>query len=189
MTDIRKTRTDRMLCEAMEALLDEKPYNVISVSEICKRSTVQRGTFYRHFEDKNAFFEYYLNTITEQLLSEAEAEGEDLDALEPYARTMHPAADEAVQGETALGAQLVGVGRFGVHRGHGRRSNRQRHRRAGRRQVEESGRQLFMPPEFLGRFYAGGMIHVLRWWLLESPHVTEEELERYSNNVLLRCFE
>ena len=89
MTDIRKTRTDRMLCEAMEALLDEKPYNVISVSEICKRSTVQRGTFYRHFEDKNAFFEYYLNTITEQLLSEAEAEGEDLDALEPYARTMH----------------------------------------------------------------------------------------------------
>ena len=33
------------------------------------------------------------------------------------------------------------------------------------------------------------MIHVLRWWLLESPHVTEEELERYSNNVLLRCFE
>ncbi len=189
MTDIRKTRTDRMLCEAMEALLDEKPYNVISVSEICKRSTVQRGTFYRHFEDKNAFFEYYLNTITEQLLSEAEAEGEDLDALEPYARTMHLRLMRLFKEKPRLvrnslgsdaSVSIVDMAVVQIAKGIAERA---------RRQVEESGRQLFMPPEFLGRFYAGGMIHVLRWWLLESPHVTEEELERYSNNVLLRCFE
>ena len=75
MPDIRITRTDNLLCEAMEKLLASKPYDAISVSELCKLSTVQRGTFYRHFEDKSDFFKYYLNTITERLLSEAAAEG------------------------------------------------------------------------------------------------------------------
>ena len=66
MPDIRITRTDNLLCEAMEKLLASKPYDAISVSELCKLSTVQRGTFYRHFEDKSDFFKYYLNTITER---------------------------------------------------------------------------------------------------------------------------
>lgn len=178
-----------MLCEAMEQLLAEKPYGEISVSEICELSTVQRGTFYRHFEDKAAFFRHYLNTITERLLAEAEAEGGQMDELEPYARAMILKLIDFVQSDSRFvqhtigsnaDANIIDMAVVQVAKGVTERA---------RKQVESGEYTLSMPPEFLGRFYAGGMIQVLRWWLLDKPDVSREELERCTNEILLACFE
>ena len=103
----------------MEKLLASKPYDAISVSELCKLSTVQRGTFYRHFEDKSDFFKYYLNTITERLLSEAAAEGEVLDDLERYAKTMHLRLIAFFEDHPPLRQEFAGRRRLPVHCGHG----------------------------------------------------------------------
>jgi AcrR family transcriptional regulator len=50
--DPRVRRTRKLLEDAFKSLLSEKPYDEISVADITDRATVNRATFYAHFEDK-----------------------------------------------------------------------------------------------------------------------------------------
>jgi AcrR family transcriptional regulator len=51
-TDLRIRRTYKLLFEALLFLLEEQPFEKISVTDICDRAMVHRTTFYKHFEDK-----------------------------------------------------------------------------------------------------------------------------------------
>lgn len=46
----RITLTKRLLCETLLRLLDKKPLDKISVSELCRESGINRATFYRHYD-------------------------------------------------------------------------------------------------------------------------------------------
>lgn len=50
--DLRVRRTYKLLRDAMIELIKEKPFDKISVTDICDRAMVHRATFYTHFEDK-----------------------------------------------------------------------------------------------------------------------------------------
>ncbi len=50
--DPRVLRTRKLLEDAFRALLCERPFSEISVADITERATVNRATFYAHFEDK-----------------------------------------------------------------------------------------------------------------------------------------
>jgi AcrR family transcriptional regulator len=56
-SDPRVQRTRQLLLEAFMALVQEKrTIHSISIQEIAMRATVNRATFYAHFEDKYALF-------------------------------------------------------------------------------------------------------------------------------------
>jgi AcrR family transcriptional regulator len=55
--DPRIRRTRQMLRSALVSLLEEKPFDDISVQDISERSTVNRATFYDHYTDKSALVE------------------------------------------------------------------------------------------------------------------------------------
>lgn len=48
----RGLRTKRDILEGIFSLLEEKPFEKITVSEICDRTQIARQTFYFHFRDK-----------------------------------------------------------------------------------------------------------------------------------------
>ncbi len=50
--DPRVRRTRKLLQDAFRELLSERSYNEVSVGDIAERATVNRATFYAHFEDK-----------------------------------------------------------------------------------------------------------------------------------------
>ena len=50
--DPRVKRTQKLIEDAFKSLLKEKPFEEISVADIADRATVNRATFYAHFEDK-----------------------------------------------------------------------------------------------------------------------------------------
>ncbi len=50
--DPRVKRTRQLLLQAFDALLAEKPFEAISVQDITERATVNRATFYAHYQDK-----------------------------------------------------------------------------------------------------------------------------------------
>lgn len=183
--DIRTVRTRTMLRDALQTLLDEKSFEDISVSEICELSTVRRATFYRHFKDRNDFYEWYLQTITDQFLSELD-EGKNVEGLEEYTRYMHVKLIDFSKknrawvgrnmGKTALAGSLDMVMRqaaLGI---------------AERIVSEAHEREITLDttPEMISMFYAGGMIHTLRWWLINDEPIPAEELERNSTLFLLR---
>lgn len=51
--DPRVVRSRRMLMEALVRLIQRKPFDDISIQEIADEATLNRATFYLHFNDKN----------------------------------------------------------------------------------------------------------------------------------------
>lgn len=186
--DIRAVRTRAMLRDALQTLLDSKSFEEISVSEVCELSTVRRATFYRHFSDRNDFYEWYLQTLTDQFLSELD-EGTDaaeLDGLEAYTRYMHLKLIEFSRknrawfgrnmGKTALAGSLDMVMRQAAA-GIAERIERE---------AKKGALALDTTPEMISMFYSGGMIHTLRWWLINDEPIPADELERNCTLFLTR---
>jgi len=54
-------RTKSWIFDALMLLMDEKPYDKITVSDIADKAGVARPTFYRNFDDKDEVILQYLN--------------------------------------------------------------------------------------------------------------------------------
>lgn len=61
-------RTRRMICDAFLALLDEKNYEKITVTDITKRADINRTTFYNHYPDVYGIVEDLQNNIIKKNL-------------------------------------------------------------------------------------------------------------------------
>lgn len=48
-------------CTALFTLMAQKPFERITVTELCREAGFERMTFYRHFDDKNDIIQYYLD--------------------------------------------------------------------------------------------------------------------------------
>lgn len=59
--DPRIKRTRQLLVTALMELMQEKSFQAITVQDIAERATVNRVTFYAHFEDKFALLEYLMS--------------------------------------------------------------------------------------------------------------------------------
>lgn len=66
--DPRVKRTRQLLQQALMELMAEKSFQAITVQDIAERATVNRVTFYAHFEDKYALLEYTIREMIQQRL-------------------------------------------------------------------------------------------------------------------------
>lgn len=66
-----KNRTKYLLCNALITLLIEKKrsFESVTVNEICEQAIIHRTTFYTHFADKYALFQYLYRSITEKRMN------------------------------------------------------------------------------------------------------------------------
>ena len=62
-------RTCSWILEAVLLLMDEKPYNKITVSDITEKAGIARQTFYRNFKDKDeVIIKYFANIFNSEML-------------------------------------------------------------------------------------------------------------------------
>ncbi len=61
-------RTQKAISDAFWQLLEEKPYNKITVQNIVERCQINRNTFYYHFQDIPALTEHSIKEWTEQAI-------------------------------------------------------------------------------------------------------------------------
>lgn len=62
VSDPRVRRTRALLQDALRALLHEKKFSAISVQDIAERATINRATFYAHYDDKYALLSSILRS-------------------------------------------------------------------------------------------------------------------------------
>lgn len=67
MRDIQKKESINLIIDGFFSLLNEKDYNEISMSEIAKTSMVSRMTLYRYFNSKEEIFNFYINTLANNI--------------------------------------------------------------------------------------------------------------------------
>ncbi|MCQ2453207.1 MAG: TetR/AcrR family transcriptional regulator [Clostridia bacterium] len=69
MEDKRVLRTKRNIKQTLISLLDNEPFEKISVSEICRIGATSRITFYNYYGDKAALAEELLKDYTEEAIA------------------------------------------------------------------------------------------------------------------------
>ena len=67
--DLRVRRTRMLIEKAFVELLQEKRFQSITIQDIADRAMVNRATFYAHFADKYALFEYSMREMFRQTLA------------------------------------------------------------------------------------------------------------------------
>lgn len=68
--DLRVRRTHKLLWDALMAELGTRPFEEITVTDLCERAMVHRTTFYKHYEDKYALLEQGMRQMYRDLLTE-----------------------------------------------------------------------------------------------------------------------
>ena len=78
--DPRIKRTRQLLQQALMDLMREKSFQAITVQDIAERATVNRVTFYAHFQEKHALLEYTMREMFRQRLRSQLPEGSPFSA-------------------------------------------------------------------------------------------------------------
>lgn len=67
-------RTVRDFQNALATLLETKPFEKITVDQICNEALLHRSSFYRYFHDKYDLLEQLINTRLNQIVEESDTE-------------------------------------------------------------------------------------------------------------------
>ncbi len=68
--DPRIARTNQLLAQSLRQLLGDQCFEDITIQDILDKSTINRATFYAHFQDKDALLHFILLNIFEEALHE-----------------------------------------------------------------------------------------------------------------------
>jgi AcrR family transcriptional regulator len=73
--DLRVRRTQKLLREALIALIEEQSFDTITVGEIAERAMVSRAAFYRYYQDKYDLVEKIFEEAMDTLIREMDLRG------------------------------------------------------------------------------------------------------------------
>src|ERR671914_558684 len=100
-TDARVRRTRDALGDALVALMQEKPFETITVQDVLDRAHVGRSTFYSHFSDKDDLLMSDADEFYERVAMGLSAQGDKSDRVFPV-KEFFSHIDEAKQFVNAL---------------------------------------------------------------------------------------
>ena len=175
-TDARVRRTRDALGDALIALMQEKPFDTITVQDVLDRAHVSRSTFYSHYSDKDDLLMSDAEEFFEAISMALSAHGDKSDRVFPVREFFAHLSD--VQ---PFFKALVKSGKFQENmelaRGH--------FARGIERRLSELPRARAIPPNQLPAIaftHAGALLSLLTWWLdrgmRESPTEMDELFHR-----------
>ncbi len=172
-TDLRVRRTRKMLWEALVKLLEERPFEALSVQEICDRAMVHRTTFYKHFEDKYQLLSYGLEEARERF---ADRSYED--------RILHPIQMFEEFGDMRQFHALATSDRECSSMN----SMIQKHAcdslREDLLEAESRGARFPVPVDIIAAFYSGAVSSLGSWWLKNDSSVSAKEMDEYLGRLI-----
>ena len=67
--DLRQRKTRRQLTQALVELMEARPFQELSVTDICRQAMVHRTTFYAHFTDKQELLHYLMSQVEQECIA------------------------------------------------------------------------------------------------------------------------
>jgi AcrR family transcriptional regulator len=176
--DARVRRTRERLGMAMLELLQDKPFDDVTVQEVLDRASVGRSTFYLHFRDKNdlllAQLEIFLEIMSTRLSLEKEASSRVAPVTEMFAHLGE---------QTRLYRALAASGRlnefFGLAQDY--------FIRGIKRRLNESKRVTKIPQRELHAravAIAGSLLSLMRWYMDRGAKEDPREMDTMFHSMV-----
>ncbi len=169
--DRRVKRTRDALGDALIALLQEKPFDGITVQQILDRAGIGRSTFYAHYRDKDDLFlsdvEEFMELMSMQLLRRAEKSDRVAPVREFFA---HVAEMRGLHSALTAANKLTDFLELG--QGHFARAINSR--------LAELPSTRGMPAKqrvAISQAFAGALFSLMSWWLAQFNPASPEEMD------------
>ena len=177
-TDARVRRTRDALGDALVALMQEKPFDTITVQDVLDRANVSRSTFYSHYSDKDDLLMSDAEEFFEAISTALSQHGDQSDRVFPVQEFFTHLAD--VQ---PFFKALVKSGKFqenmDLARGH--------FARGIERRLAELPRSRSIPPHELPALaftHAGALLSLLTWWLDHGMRESPADMDQLFHRIV-----
>ncbi len=175
-TDLRIQRTQKAIVDAFYELLDEKAFSAITVIDICDRALINRGTFYTHFEDKYQLLDKCISDIMYGLHEQVKKAHGENDLITYYNEVMSLGINFLAGHRRRIKTIIVKADSALVFdKVHEILTHNIINRLSKARPKEGKGK---LPADILAEFFAGGIISLIKWWLLEEPNYTLDDIQK-----------
>src|SRR5262245_48789910 len=176
--DARVRRTRDALGDALVALMQEKPFDTITVKDVLDRANVSRSTFYSHYSDKNDLLMSDAEEFFESISMALSAHNDKSDRVFPVQEFFTHLAD--VQ---PFYKALVKSGQFQENmelaRGH--------FARGIERRLSELPRGQSIPANersAIAFTHAGALLSLLTWWLDRGMREPPEQMDELFHRMV-----
>ena len=182
-TDLRVKRTYKLLSESLKKLMKQKPFDKITVTDVCDEAMVHRTTFYSHFADKFELLQYCMNEL-ESPFDEMLVEEECDDGYKKYYLGVAQKILKHVEENGDFYSVLIKKNKEESL------LNSMQRELSGKieeklNQCEIKGIELPAPAPILANLYAGGGMSVVLWWLENGMPYSPDKLAEYLSNICL----
>jgi AcrR family transcriptional regulator len=170
-TDARVVRTRNQLGDAIIELMQQQPFEEITVQHVLDRAGVSRSTFYAHYTGKEDLFIADVDEFWEGISTLLARRGEASNRVAPVRELFSHAADaKAFQAALRASGKVHDVMELG--RGHFSRGIEARLRDMPHaRHVDPASRAA------LAQMFAGALFSLLDRWLTSRTNETAEQLD------------
>ena len=177
-TDARVRRTRDALGDALVALMQEKPFDTITVQDVLDRAHVSRSTFYSHYSDKDDLLMSDADDFFERISMAPSEHGDKSERVFPVQEFFTHIAE--VQ---PFYKALVKSGQFQENmelaRGH--------FARGIERRLSELPRGQSIPANersAIAFTHAGAVLSLLSWWLDRGMHESPVQMDELFHRVV-----
>ena len=179
--DRRKRRTRKLLGEALLELVQEKPYEQITIQDITDRADLNRATYYLHYKSKEELLadslEGYFDELVEQIATKTMNkpiwENPEADAMVFTHVAEHADLYRVLLGENGMGYVINRIidyiAKFS-----------ELQLRAGLGTIE-----LQAPVEIMARHVAGSLYALITWWLMNDMPYTPLQMSEMTTRLCL----
>lgn len=177
-TDARVRRTRDALGDALVALMQEKPFDTITVQDVLDRAHVGRSTFYAHYSDKDDLLMSDADEFYERLAMGLSARGENSDRVFPVKEFFGHIA-EAKQFVNALSSAGKMQEQLELAREH--------FARGIERRLAELPRGNSIPASDRGAIafaHAGALLSLLTWWVDRGMKQSPAEMDALFHRIV-----
>lgn len=177
-TDARVRRTRDALGDALVALMQQKPFETITVQDVLDRAQISRSTFYSHYSDKDDLLMSDAEEFFEAISTALSEHGDKSERVFPVKEFFTHLSD--VQ---PFFKALVKSGKFQENmelaRGH--------FARGIERRLSELPRSKSIPPHQLPAIaftHAGALLSLLTWWLDRGMRESPAEMDELFHHMV-----
>jgi AcrR family transcriptional regulator len=176
--DSRVRRTRDALGDALVALMQEKPFDSITVQHILDRAEIGRSTFYSHYLDKNDLFLSDLEDFFEGMSTLLLRRREDSNRVVPVCELFAHIAEMRTL-YTALVAADKQHEFFELAQGYFARAIDQRLAQLASTRAIAPARRSAMAHAFAGAF-----LSLLSWWIAQPTPPSAEDMDQIFHQMV-----